>query len=90
MEWTVFLVISTLVAFLIAIVGALNKYVSEPINELVVTLTKTNVRLGFLQESDREQNNRLNLHKERLHQHDRTLDDHESRIKNIEYIKERI
>ena len=40
-EWGVFLVVTSIVGFTLSIIGALKKYVADPINMLDRTLVKT-------------------------------------------------
>lgn len=85
-EWGVFLVLTSVAGFTLSIIGALKKYVADPINMLDRTLVKTNERLKVVQESDAKQNVVLD-------QHANKLSDHELRITIIEetdYRKDRI
>lgn len=92
-EWGVFLVLTSIVGFTLSIIGALKKYVADPINMLDRTLVKTNERLKVVQESDAKQNQVLGVHSEHITNLKIENSDHERRIKNVEdtvYKKNRV
>lgn len=84
-EYGVFLVMSSVVGFTLSIISALKKYVSDPLNKLDRTLVKTNTELEAIK------NDNINLNVT-LSQHDKQLNNHETRItviENIKFVKDR-
>lgn len=84
-EWGVFLVISTVVGFTLSIVGALKKYVSDPINKLDRTLIQTNSKLEVVQDSDKKQNDILSEHASELKDHNLRI----TVVENTLYLKDK-
>lgn len=79
-EWDVYLVLGSIAAFIIAIVGAGKKFFADPVNKLDKTLIIAITELGVLKESDLKQENRLDRHECRLN-------DHDKRLAVIEYVR---
>lgn len=72
-EWDVYLVLGSIAAFIIAILGAAKKFVADPVNNLDKTLIVAITELGVLKESDSKQDIRLDRHECKLNDHDKRL-----------------
>lgn len=79
-KWEVFLVISALVGFLIAVVGPILK-LNTTITKLIVTMENFETRFDKMDDSNSKSHGRI---WNELEKHDEVLSDHETRLHDLE------
>lgn len=83
-HYDVYLIIVAFITFLITFIGALKKFVADPINNLEKTLVETNSNLKIVELDNERQNVTIGKNELAINELTKTTNDHELRLTIVE------